>query len=117
MVPEMVSKGIHGVVGLMFYCITDTGLPLKIKAMWTEDVYTNQDIDGNIETVDVNGWLIRINGRKYPRGHTDGDGTPDWTYRYTAENTESGRRIAIDRALQDAGLRIAQHNKASIGEQ
>ena len=47
----------------------------------------------------------------------DGNGLPDWTYRYTAENTESGRRIAIDRALQDAGLRIAQHNKASIGKQ
>ena len=113
MVPEMVSKGIHGVVGLMFYCITDTGLPLKIKAVWCEDHY----LDDWQKPVDVSGWLVRINGLKYPRGHTDGDGTPDWTYRYTADNTESGKRIAIDRALQDAGLWIDQHNKASIGEQ
>ena len=35
--------------------IADNGLPLKIQTSWTEDVYTNQDIDGNIETVDVNG--------------------------------------------------------------
>ena len=102
MVPEMVSKGIHGVVGLMFYCITDTGLPLKIKAVWCEDHY----LDDWQKPVDVSGWLVRINGLKYPRGHTDGDGTPDWTYRYTAPNTEEGRQTAIKRALQDARLTI-----------
>ena len=85
--------------------ISRQGLPLKIKAEWTEDVYTNQDIDGNIETVDVNGWLIRINGKKYPRGHYGDDGL-DWTYRYTAPNTEEGRQTAIKRALQDARLTI-----------
>ena len=83
--------------------IADNGLPLKIQTQWTEDVYTNQDIDGNIETVDVNGWLIRINGKKYPRGHY-GDNGLDWTYRYTAPNTEQGRQTAIKRALQDARL-------------
>tara|TARA_Y100000592_G_scaffold18676_1_gene28530 strand:- start:2 stop:277 length:276 start_codon:yes stop_codon:yes gene_type:complete len=85
--------------------IADNGLPLKIQTQWTEDVYTNQDIDGNIETVDVNGWLIRINGKKYPRGHYGDDGL-DWTYRYTAPNTEEGRQTAIKRALQDARLTI-----------
>ena len=85
--------------------IADNGLPLKIQTQWTEDVYTNQDIDGNIETVDVNGWLIRINGKKYPRGHY-GDNGLDWTYRYTAPNTEQGRQTAIKRALQDARLTI-----------
>ena len=45
--------------------IADNGLPLKIQTEWTEDVYTNQDIDGNISTVEVNGWLIRINGNRY----------------------------------------------------
>ena len=39
--------------------IANNGLPLKIQTQWTEDIYTNQDIDGNIETVDVDGWLIR----------------------------------------------------------
>ena len=85
--------------------IADNGLPLKIQTSWTEDVYTNQDIDGNIETVDVNGWLIRINGKKYPRGHYGDDGL-DWTYRYTSPNTEEGRQIAIKRALQEARLTI-----------
>ena len=85
--------------------IADNGLPLKIQTQWTEDVYTSQDIDGNIKTVDVNGWLIRINGKKYPRGHYGDDGL-DWTYRYTAPNTEEGRQTAIKRALQDARLTI-----------
>ena len=84
--------------------IADNGLPLKIQTQWTEDVYTNQDIDGNIGTVDVNGWLIRINGKKYPRQLGEDD--IDWTYRYTAPNTEEGRQTAIKRALQDARLTI-----------
>ena len=84
--------------------IADNGLPLKIQTEWTEDVYTNQDIDGNISTEDVNGWLIRINGKKYPRQL--GDEGIDWTYRYTAPNTEDGRQIAIKRALQEARLQI-----------
>ena len=85
--------------------IANNGLPLKIQTQWTEDIYTNQDIDGNIETVDVDGWLIRINGKKYPRGHHGDDGL-DWTYRYTAPKTEEGRQTAIKRALQDARLTI-----------
>ena len=85
--------------------IANNGLPLKIQTEWTEDVYTNQDIDGNIKTVDVNGWLIRINGKKYPRGDYGDDGL-DWTYRYTAPNTEEGRQTAIKRALSEARLTI-----------
>ena len=85
--------------------IANNGLPLKIQTQWTEDVYTNQDMDGNIKTVDVNGWLIRINGKKYPRGNY-GDNGIDWTYRYTSPNTEEGRQTAIKHALQSARLTI-----------
>ena len=85
--------------------IADNGLPLKIQTEWTEDVYTNQDIDGNISTVEVNGWLIRINGKKYPRDNWGDDG-PDWTYRYTSPPTEEGRQTAIKHALQSARLTI-----------
>ena len=85
--------------------IANNGLPLKIQTQWTEDVYTNQDIDGNIKTVDVNGWLIRINGKKYPRGNYGDDGI-DWTYRYTSPNTEEGRQTAIKHALQSARLTL-----------
>ena len=85
--------------------IANNGLPLKIQTQWTEDIYTNQDIDGNIKTVDGDGWLIRINGKKYPRGHYGDDGL-DWTYRYTAPKTEEGRQTAIKRALQEARLTI-----------
>ena len=84
--------------------IANNGLPLKIQTEWTEDIYTNQDIDGNIETVNVKGWLIRINGKKYPRQL--GDHGVDWTYRYTAPNTEEGRQTAIKRALSEARLTI-----------
>ena len=78
--------------------ISRQGLPLKIKAEWTEDVYTNQDEHGNIETVDVKGWLVRINGKKYPRQL--GDDGIDWTYRYTTKDRDQ----AIKNALQEARL-------------
>ena len=78
--------------------ISRQGLPLKIKAEWTEDVYTNQDRYGNIETVDVKGWLVRINGKKYPRQL--GDDGIDWTYRYTTKDRDQ----AIKNALQEARL-------------
>ena len=58
--------------------IATNGLPLKIQTEWTEDSYTNQDELGNIKTVDVNGWLVRINGKKYPRDNYGDDGI-DWT--------------------------------------
>ena len=84
---------------------------LKITAEWTEDVYysrRNEHTD-DLDKVEVNGWLVRINGKKYPRGHTDGDGSPDWTYRWTPEegHTEDGKRIAIWRAMQSARLPMA----------
>ena len=84
--------------------IANNGLPLKIQTEWTEDVYTNQDQYGKIETVEVNGWLVRINGKKYPRQL--GEDGIDWSYRYTSPNTEEGRQEAIKRALSEARLTI-----------
>ena len=91
--------------------IADNGLPLKITAQWTDNNYHERfapDSD-ELKVVNVAGWLIRINGKKYPRGHTDGDGSPDWTYRWTPEegHTEEGKRIAIWRAMQSARLPMA----------
>ena len=88
--------------------IADNGLPLKITAQWTDNDYHERfapDSD-DLKVVNVAGWLIRINGKKYPRGHTDGDGSPDWTYRYTPEegNTEEGKQVAIQRALRESRL-------------
>ena len=88
--------------------IANNGLPLKIKAQWTENDYWERrypDSD-EMDCVAVRGWLIRINGKKYPRGHTDGDGNPDWTYRYTAPKTEEGMQIAIKHALNEARLTV-----------
>ena len=90
--------------------IASNGLPLKVKAEWTENDYldrTHPDTD-DLTCVTVKGWLVRINGKKYPRGHFDGDDTPDWTYRYTPQegNTEAGKKIAIDRALGEARLTV-----------
>ena len=82
--------------------IATNGLPLKIVSEWTENTYTNQDEDGNISSVEVKGWRVRINGRVYPRGQFNEYGEPDWTYRYSSPD----RRVAIDHALQSAGLTI-----------
>ena len=86
--------------------IANNGLPLKIKTQYTENDYWERrypDSD-EMDCVAVRGWLIRINGKKYPRQL--GDEGIDWTYRYTAPNTEDGRQIAIKRALQEARLTI-----------
>ena len=90
--------------------IADNGLPLKIQTEWTDNDYwdrTHPDTD-DLTCVTVAGWLVRINGRKFPRGHFDGDDTPHWTYRYTPSEgqTEAGRRIAIERALGEARLTV-----------
>ena len=45
-----------------------TGLPLKISAQWTDNDYwerRDQNSD-DMDCVNVAGWLIRINGKKYP---------------------------------------------------
>jgi hypothetical protein len=90
--------------------IATNGLPLKIQAEWTNDDYYERrhpDLD-ELECVNVAGWLIRINGKKYPRGNYDEHDNLDWTYRYTPSEgqTEAGRDIATDRALTSAGLAI-----------
>ena len=89
--------------------IADNGLPLKIQTQWTDDDYYERrhpDLD-ELECVNVAGFLVRINGKKYPRGNTDGDGALDWTYRYTGiKNDEEGRQEAIRRALEEARLTI-----------
>jgi hypothetical protein len=79
------------------------GLPLKVTATWTDNDYWERIHEGSDEMkcVNVAGWLIRINGLKFPRGHTDGDGTPDWTYRYTGgeQDPDRGEQWAIKEAL------------------
>ena len=103
----MVSKRIHGVAGLMHYYISDQGLPLKVKAMWTDNDYWDRKYPDSdeMECVNVAGWLIRINGKKYPRDNWGDDGI-DWSYRYTSPNTEEGKKEAIKRALSEARLTV-----------
>ena len=87
--------------------IANNGLPLKIKAQWTENDYWERrypDSD-EMDCVAVKGWLIRINGKKYPRGNYGDDGI-DWTYRYTAPRTEEGMQTAIKHALGEARLTV-----------
>ena len=61
--------------------LSKKGLPLKITAQWTDDDYYERrhPESDEMNVVNVAGWLIRINGLKYPRGHTEGDGNPDST--------------------------------------
>ena len=91
--------------------ISENGLPLKITAEWTSDSYWNRrsNFNDELDEVKVEGWLIKINGKKYPRGNVDGEGYPDWTYRYTTYGkTMLGKWTAIDRALTSAKLKPAE---------
>ena len=90
--------------------IADCGLPIKISTQWTEDQYQDYDEFDYMKSTTVKGWRVRINGRVYPRNHVNGDGTDDWTYRYTPREgrTEAGRRIAIKNALLEAGLTVKE---------
>ena len=56
-----------------------------------------------MDVVNVAGWLVRINGKKYPRGHTGGDGEPYWTYRYTPEegNIIYDGRVNTEMTVED----------------
>ena len=88
--------------------IANNGLPLKIQTEYTDNDYWERehpDTD-DLRCINVAGWLVRINGKKYPRGHYADDDTLDWTYRYTAPNTEEGRQTAIQRALSEARLTV-----------
>ena len=86
--------------------IANNGLPLKIQTEWTDDDYWERKYEDSdeMECVNVAGWLIRINGKKYPRQLGEDD--IDWSYRYTSPNTEEGRQEAIKRALSEARLEI-----------
>ena len=88
--------------------IAKNGLPLKIKAEWTNDTYhyrTYKNSD-DLQAETVEGWLVRINGVKFPRpqwnNDVDGDFF-DYSYRYTPQegNTEYGKRVAINDSIKD----------------
>ena len=82
--------------------IATNGLPLKIQTEWTDNDYWERkhpDTD-DLTCINVAGWLVRINGKKYPRQL--GEDGIDWTYRYTAND----RRDAIDNALREARLTV-----------
>ena len=86
------------------------GLPLKITTEWTSDEYWHRrdpDTD-DLYSMRVDGWLVRINGVKFPRPElsNDVDGEfMDYSIRYTPkeEKTPKGEKIAIKRALMDYG--------------
>ena len=87
--------------------IANNGLPLKIQTEWTDNDYWDRKYEDSdeMECVNVAGWLIRINGKKYPRGNYGDDGI-DWTYRYTAPRTEEGMQTAVKHALGEARLTV-----------
>ena len=82
-------------------------MQIKITAEGTDNDYwerRHQDTDV-LTCINGAGWLVRINGKKYPRDNYADDGV-DWTYRYTAPNTDEGRQEAIKRALSEARLTV-----------
>ena len=59
---------------MLIKLIAENGLPLKITAEWTDETYWNRrsNYNDDLDEVRVQGWLVKINGKKYPRDHTDG---------------------------------------------
>ena len=51
--------------------IANNGLPLKIQTEWTDNDYWDRELpySDDLTCTNVAGWLIRINGKKYPRGN------------------------------------------------
>ena len=49
--------------------IANNGLPIKVTATWTDNDYWNRKWEDSdeMECVNAAGWLVRINGKKYPR--------------------------------------------------
>ena len=89
------------------------GLPLKVTSQWTNDTYhyrTSKNSD-DLQAETVEGWLVRINGLKFPRPQWNNDVDSeffDYSYRYTPQEgrTEYGRQIAINNALKDYELEV-----------
>jgi len=91
----------------------NNGLPLKVTAQWTDDVYhyRTSKYSDDLQAETVAGWLVRINGFKFPRPqwNNDYDGDFfDYSYRYTPQEgqTEYGKRIAINNAIKDYELEV-----------
>ena len=91
------------------------GLPLKITTQWTDDTYhyrTSKNSD-DLQAETVEGWLVRINGVKFPRPRWNNDVDVDffdYSYRYTpAEGkTEYGKQIATTDALKDYNVEMTK---------
>ena len=56
----------------MVRMIADNGLPLKITAQWTDNDYHERvsEYSDDLKVVNVAGFLVRINGKKYPPNFT-----------------------------------------------
>lgn len=89
-------------IHIMIKRFSKNGLPLKITAEWTNDDYYNKssyDSDDLICT-NVQGWLVRINGVKFPRPQMI-DGKLDYSYRWTLNNNEESKLVAVEKALRE----------------
>ena len=83
--------------------IANEGIPLKIQTQYTDNDYWERehpDTD-DLRCINVAGWLIRINGVKFPRPDVWDDGRLDWTYRYTPKDTAEGKMIAVEKAVRE----------------
>jgi hypothetical protein len=48
----------------------------------------------------VQGWLVRINGVKFPRPQMM-NGELDYSYRWTLNNNEESKLVAVEKALRE----------------
>ena len=86
-------------IHIMIKRFSKNGLPLKITAEWTNDDYYNEWYNDLICT-NVQGWLVRINGVKFPRPKMM-NGELDYSYRWTLNNNEESKLVAVEKALRE----------------
>ena len=85
----------------MIKAFSKHGLPLKITAEYTKDVYHYYNSNEELCSDAVEGWLVRINGYKFPRPQIM-DGELDYTMRYVSpKNNTGGKMIAIGMAMRE----------------
>ena len=90
-------------IHIMIKRFSKNGLPLKITAEWTNDDYYEERYFGkdDLMVTNVQGWLVRINGVKFPRPQVGLGSDLDYSYRWTLKQTEEGKLVAVEKAVRE----------------
>jgi len=86
-----------------------TASKIRIQAEFDSHTYSYRPdpYSDHYDYNNVDGWLVRLNGIKFPRPKYDYDKDEwDWSWRYTPEGgrSEEAKHSAIENAMKDARI-------------